>query len=143
MTTIKRVKSMNDFHAERRRLKAAIAEKESLMKADVDALKEKLQPVNIAINYAAKFTSSKDKNFLNTGLETALTYVLRNVVLARAGWITKIIVPIIARNYASNKLTENKADIVHTVRDWLHKFQEKRRAKANGLYDRSTADIDF
>jgi hypothetical protein len=135
---------MNDFHAERRRLKAAIAEKESLMKADVDSLKQTLKPVNMAINYVAKFTSSKDKDSpLNKGVESAVTYLLRNVVLARAGWITKIVVPIIARNYASNKLTENKADIVHTVREWLHKFQEKRRAKMNGHYDKSTADINI
>ena len=134
---------MNDFHAERRRLKAAIAEKQTLMKADVESLKETLKPVNLALNYAAKFTSNKDNGLLNKGVESTVTFLLRNVVLARAGWLAKTLVPIVARNYASHKLSENKADLVHTVRDWLHKFQERRRAKMNGHYDKSTADINY
>ena len=143
MTTTKHIKSMNDLKAERRRLKAEIAEKEQLLKSDFDGFQEAIKPLHVVSGFLSKFVVAKDKDLLNTGIESALSFVLKNVVLARAGWLTKLVVPYVAKKYAGNKITENKADIVHTVREWLHRLQEKRRAKTNGHYDRSTADIDF
>jgi len=134
---------MNDLKAERRRLKADIAEKEQLLKADYAGFQDAIRPLQVATNVLSKFVVSKDKDMISTGIETALSFVLRNVVLSRAGWLTKMVVPYVAKKYAANKLADNKADLVHTMRDWLHKLQDKRRQKMNGHYDRSTADINL
>lgn len=139
------IKSLADLKRERRRLKAEIAEHELLMKEDVAAFKETLQPLHAASKFVGKFVGSgHERTALNGIVDTAVTFALRNVVLARAGWLTKIVVPIIARKYANAKLDENKADIVDTVRGWLQKFRDKRsKQHTNGYYDRTTADIDL
>jgi hypothetical protein len=137
------IKSMEDLKVERRRLIAEIAEKELLLKADVAAAREMLKPINLVSHTAAKFVTSEDHTVLNKWVNTVVTSVLRNLVLARSGWIVKTIVPILVRNYANHKLEENKVDIVETLRGWLHKLRDKTNKHAtNGYYDRSTADTN-
>lgn len=152
MTTTKHIKSMEDYRMERRRLKATIAEKELLLRADINEIQELMKPVKAASKFVGNFITSKDKNekdLIDKGVENAITFLLRNVLLARADWVTKTIVPIIAKNYATNKLDENRVNIVHTIREWLHKYQDKRReatlkAEKNSMhYDRSTADTNL
>ena len=139
------IKSMADWKRERRRLKAEIAEHELLMREDVAAFKESLRPLNAASSLVSKFVTSGDQqSMLNHWLKTGVTFALRNVVLAKAGWFTKLVVPLIASNYANHKIDENKANIVGTVRNWLHKVQNRRhKSQGNRYYDRSTADTNF
>lgn len=139
------IKSMADLKRERRRLKAEIAEHELFLKEDIAAFKESLKPINAVSKFVSKFVSSGgDHTMMNRWVDTAVTFALRNVVLSRAGWITKMVVPILARKYANNKLEENKVDIVETVRGWLHKLRDKRsKEQTNGYYDRTTADINL
>jgi len=139
------IKSIADLKRERRRLKAEIAEHELILKEDVAGFKDSLKPLNAVSKVVSKFfVAGDDRNVTNKWVDAAVTFALRNVVLSRAGWVTKLVVPMIARNYANNKLQENKADIVDTLRGWLHKLQDKRnKVPANGYYDRTTADIDL
>lgn len=143
---------MEDYRMERRRLKAAIAEKELLLKEDIKELQSYTKPFTAISKVAGSFITSKDKHekdLIDKGVESAVTFLLRNVLLAKAGWITKAIVPIIAKNYAVNKLDEQKSSIIHTVRDWLHRYQARQRdvnlhdGTPVTHYDRSTADTNL
>ena len=87
------------------------------LKADFDGFQDSIRPLQVATNVLSKFVVSKDKDMISTGIETALSFVLRNVVLSRAGWLTKMVVPYVAKKYAVNKLADNKADLVHMMRE--------------------------
>lgn len=123
----KKIKTYNDLCQEEIRLKAQLGSYQTLIKADIAALKEGLNPVKrVANTVRGLFTRGDNGPLLNFGLNFGLDVLLRKVLLARANWITKVVVPYVIKNYASHLITEEqRKSITKSVNKFFAKFTSK------------------
>jgi len=73
--------------------------------------------------------SREDKGpLLNFGLNLGMDVVLRRMLLGRAGWVAKVMVPYLVKNYASHLITEDQRKAVgKTVSKFISKILMKKK----------------
>jgi hypothetical protein len=100
---------------------------ELLIRDDIAGVKEGLKPVGKVMKMVSKFTT-RDRTgaFANFGLDFSVDLLVRRILLARAGWFTKILIPYIIKNYSSHFITEQqKAKMMQKISSILAKFRPK------------------
>ena len=104
------------------------AQKE-LVQLDILQLKAQLRPAQAALQIFSKITTADKHNpLLTQGANTAIDFVLKKVILARAGWITKLLVPLAVKNYSSHFIADHKQDIVQKI---FSLFSGNKNGRAN------------
>src|SRR5437868_4830001 len=105
----KAIKTYEDLALEEQRLQAQLESYKGLIKEDMTALKASLNPVKrAAATVKNLFTFEDHGPLLNFGLNFGFDFLVRKVLLARMGWITKVVVPYLIKNYASHLITEDQ-----------------------------------
>jgi hypothetical protein len=105
----KKIAKYEDLIEEQQRLVSLLKTQESFIRADIAGVKEGLKPFGKAMTVVNKMaTRDNTAPVLNFGLEMGIDLLIRRVLLARAGWFTKIIVPFFVKNYSSHILGEDK-----------------------------------
>ena len=83
-------------------------------------MKESLTPVNNIFAFFGKLTHRDKSNpIVNMSIDIAGDLFLKKILLARAGWLTRIAVPYILKNYSSNVLSHKGKSFVHRIKHWL------------------------
>src|SRR5829696_2605569 len=95
-----------DLLKEKQQLEVLLKAQKQLIRSDFYELKSEFQPV---FGFVKKITS-KDKSsvLLNLGSDLLINTVFRKVVLAKAGWLARIVIPYFMKNYSSHFLADNK-----------------------------------
>jgi len=121
------IRTYQDLLKEERRLSQQLKIHEGMIKQDIAGLQENLEPVKKAFNTVNKiFTRDNRVPVFNIGLELGIDVVLRKLLLAKAGWLTKILIPYLVKNYSSHILGEEKRKIMlKKVRDFFAKFRPR------------------
>ena len=129
MTEKKRIKTYQDLEEEKLRLTALLRTQEELIKTDIAGVKHGLNPFGKAAGVVHNFfTREKKDPLLNLGLEMSIDLVLRRFLLARAGWLTKIVVPFFVKNYSSHFIgEESKGALLNKVNGFLQKLRPKKK----------------
>ena len=100
-----------------------------LVQLDLEQLKAQLKPAHAALQIFSKITKADKSNpLLTQGANTAIDFILKKVVLARAGWITKLLVPLVVKNYSSHYIADHKQDIVQKI---FSLFSGNKNGRAN------------
>jgi len=130
------IKTYADLEAEKLRLTALLRNHEEAIKADVANVREGLQPINNALHVINKFATRDNRvPAMNFGLEMGIDLLVRRVLLGRAGWFTKIVVPYVVKNYTSHFLgDEKKQAIINKVRDLFKKLRPKNKPVNTEVY---------
>jgi len=103
------IRTYDDLLQEEQRLRQELKIYEALIRQDLVGMKENIEPVRRVYNTVNKvFTRDNRVPFFNIGLEMGIDLVLRRFILAKAGWITKIVVPYFVKNYSSHIIGEEK-----------------------------------
>lgn len=124
----KQITSYKELLEERERLEALLKSQKELVKQDMRAIKEEFAPVRAAVAFTGKLLSRDRSNWvLNASANAAIDLLVKKLLLGRAGWITKWLVPFVLKNYSSHFISENKDSIVQKIFSWFH-----RRSSANG-----------
>lgn len=124
----KRITSYNDLLEEKERLKKLLQAQKELIREDVAEIKEELRPVREAAGIVGKFISRDNSNpLLTMGTNTAVDLLVRKLILSKAGWFGKLIIPFLVKNYASHFVTDN----IGTIKDKLFSLFSKKH-KQNG-----------
>jgi hypothetical protein len=128
------IKTYEDLLAEKQRLKALLETQKQVVRQDINELKQELVPVKSAINFIGKLTTQDHSNPLISGtFNTVIDLIMQKVVLARAGWFTKFIIPYFMKNFSSHVIDEKKDDILRKV---FSIFKKKNKGdqthKSNG-----------
>jgi hypothetical protein len=82
---------------------------------------------------------NKDHGFVNDGVRITIDTLLKNILLARSGWITRLVVPFIVKNLSSNYILEKKPEIFGMIRNLIHKARKSTNHHHNH-FDKSTVD---
>lgn len=126
----KRIKTYEDLEAEKTRLMGLLRTQEELIKVDIAGVKEGLKPFGRAMKTVNKFFTRDNKApIMNFGLEMGIDLLVRRFLLARAGWLTKVVVPFFIKNYSSHLIGEEKrAALFKKVENLLRKIRPKKDA---------------
>lgn len=123
------IETIDDLRAERARLHNQIQLSKIGMRNEISAIKEELNPARQAVGVLNDVLTSPKKGLLSLGIGLGVDVVLRRTVLARAGWITKLVVPFLVRNVATNIVQKNGKKIVEKSLVWLKNATEKPTVK--------------
>jgi len=81
---------------------------------------EPVEPVGHTISVMGKmFSRDKNNPILNLGVQKMIDIFVRKVLLARAGWITKLTVPLLLKNYSSHLIADHKKSWVQKLFSWI------------------------
>ena len=124
-----RIQTYEQLMEEKKRLETLIDAQKELIRYDFKDLKHELKPVGVVFSFLKSVTSRSGKNgVLNYGVDMIIDLVFKRMILAKAGWITRLAVPFLIKNFSSNKLAENKNTFLKKLRSWL--------GNKNGKHDR-------
>ena len=116
----KRIHTYEQLMAEKQRLETLIEAQKELIRYDLKDLKHELKPVGAVFTFLKSITSRSGKlGMLNIGVDMIVDLVFKKMILSKAGWITRLTVPFLVKNFSSNKLAENKNSFLKKLRGWL------------------------
>lgn len=116
----KRFTSYNDLLKEKQQLEVLLQAQKQVIRYDVEEIKLKLKPVKETLEFVKKITTRDKSNLLlDLGSDIAINSLVKNFVLSRAGWLTRMIIPFFLKNYSSHFLAEQKDKWLEKLKDWL------------------------
>ena len=122
-----KIQTYDDLLAEKAELERLLIDQKAIIRQDIAALKEELKPAAAVLKFLGKITAKdKSNSLLKLGVSVASDVMLRNVVLAKSGWLTKLIVPYVARTLGSSALSNSKAGGI--INNLISRFTTKRAA---------------
>ena len=99
----KQFKSYNELVAEQERLRELAKTQQLQIKGDLAGIREELEPVIHVGATLKKFLTHKSGDLLaNLGINLVTNGLIKKVILSKAGWLTRLIVPQLVKNYASH-----------------------------------------
>jgi hypothetical protein len=112
----KSIRSYNELIAEKQRMERLLAAQKELVRYDLQELKAELKPAINAVALLGKITTVDSSNPLITGFtNTAIDLVLKKGLLRRAGWMTRLLVPVLLKNYSSHFITRHKDELTQKL----------------------------
>ena len=112
----RKIRTYEDLEKEEQLLEGLLRSQKELIQIEIDLLKQQLKPAQVALQFVGKITTADKHNPLLTGgANTIIDSVLKNFVLARSGWITKMLIPFFVKNYSSHLIADNKDNIINKV----------------------------
>lgn len=134
-----RINTYEDLRLEKRRLEALLKAQKELIRHDIDELKEEFAPMQKAVHFVSKLSTRDASNPILTGLsDMVIDLVVKKGLLARAGWLTRIAIPYLTKNFSSHFLAEYKDVLLAKLAEWLNKGSHK--AHQNGQTDQPLAE---
>lgn len=126
-----KIKTYEDLLQEEQRLMVLIKSHEGRVRNDLAGVKEGLQPIGHAVKWVQKFTTRDRTNaFATFGIDFSVDLLVRRFLLARAGWLTKIVIPYLIKNYGSHLITEKqRAAFMKKVSGLFSKLRPKPDAE--------------
>jgi len=90
----KRFTSYKQLLEEKQQLEVLLQAQKQLIRYDVEEIKLKLQPVKETLEFVKKITTRDKTNlFLDLGSDIAINSLIKNFILSRAGWLTRLVIP--------------------------------------------------
>jgi hypothetical protein len=130
------MKTYQDLLEEKARLELTLASKRMLIRQDVEGLKDQFVPISHAIATIVTFFSRDKKNpLVSAGVNFAGDVILKRLILGRTGWLTKMIVPYLVKNYSTHLINKN---LNTNGENFLHKLGD--RLKGETKASRSNLD---
>lgn len=106
-----RIETYEQLLKEKKRLQTLIEAQKELVRYDIKEIGEELKPLSIAFRFLRNITTRKKNGVLNYGTNMMVDLLVKKLLLAKAGWVTKLIVPFLVKNYASHVMAENKTTL--------------------------------
>ena len=122
-----KISSYEDLEKQRQRLMQKLREHENLIKVDIAGVKEGLKPFGKALETVNNLvTRDNTTPVLNFGMEMGVDIFIRKFLLAKAGWLTKIVIPYLVKNYSSHFIGEEKREaLMKKVKGFFQRIRPK------------------
>ena len=127
----RKITSYEDLEKEEQLLEELLNAQKQLVLADIEQVKMQLKPVNATLKLLNNVIAPDRSNPLVTaGANTAIDFVLKKFILGNSGWITKLVVPYLIKNYSSHLIAGNKDSIVQKLFSFIGGKNGKPKAEA-------------
>jgi hypothetical protein len=125
------IKTYDDLLAEEQRLTTLLNTQKELISIDIAGVKQGLKPVGKMFQFMHNVSTRDNVSpVMNFGLEMGIDVLVRKFLLARAGWLTKIVIPFFIKNYSSHIIGEEKREaLLKRVSGFFRKITPKSRRR--------------
>lgn len=114
------IRTYDDLVEEKERLQRLLAVQKEDISTNWQEMKKEFEPVKNIVSFFSKLTTRDKSNpLVNMGIDVAGDLVLRKIILAKTGWVTRLIVPFLLKNYSSNVFADKGKSFIHRIRHWL------------------------
>lgn len=118
----KQIKTYKDLLEEKERLENLLKSQKQIVRDDMKHLGEHLEPVKSAFTTASKFFTRDNHNLiLNASANTLIDIFIKRFLLSKTGWITRLVVPFLVKNYSSHIISEKKGTLLKKLFAWVGK----------------------
>jgi hypothetical protein len=101
------ITTYNELIQEKQRLSLVLEERKILVKTEFEEIKIKLKPLSNIAEIVEKISTKDTSNpLINAGISMGVNFLLKNVLLRNAGWVAKLILPVLTKNYLSHEVEE-------------------------------------
>lgn len=116
-----KIETLEDLMAERARLKNQVTISHLKLANHFNILKEELKPARQVVGYAKNLlvNNGNRKSIVGMGLRFGVDAILKNTILYRASWLTRLVVPYIANNVVSNYVAKHDTEILEDTVNWV------------------------
>lgn len=126
---MRKINTLEDLKAEKKRLQSHRLFLEVELKKDMAELKSSLAPLGLVAGGAKKMLSSSESGIVGSTIGHAANFLTKNVLLRNSGFVTRLLVPFIVKNLASNLADDHKSQIADWVGNLISKFSGRKSAK--------------
>ena len=107
------IRTYEDLLQHKKELKELMFLQKELIYLDIKEIKDDLKPVtDIASSAARFFTPKNNQPVLVSAASGAIGFLFKNVILARAGWVGRTIIPFLAKKVSSGLLNRAKKGLL-------------------------------
>lgn len=101
-----KISNYEDLVLERKRLESELARYKAVITGELDEIKHKVEPITDIVSF---FSSSKNppatnNRLLQAGANLGIELLVRQKLLSKAGWLTKLVLPIILKKVSSRAI---------------------------------------
>ncbi len=116
------IKTYDDLLLRKKNLENLLQAQKELIKLDFEDLKMEankyLRPLSSVTDF---LTRDKRSWLLGMGANTIIDLIVKRVVLSRAGWLARLVVPFFIKNYSSHFIAEHQNEWAHSLMQWISK----------------------
>lgn len=97
--------------SEEKRLQQLLSDQKAGLLGEWQNTKEQLKPFENTMKFLSKVTTKNENNpLLNLGIDLGVDVLIRRWLLGNAGFLTKLLVPMVIRNYSSNVISSDSGN---------------------------------
>lgn len=120
------IKTYQDLCDEKKRLENLLNVQKQRVTDDWNSLKEEFKPVQHVFGVIGKMTSINRSNpLLVSGVQMASDLFIKNILLGKAGWFTRLAVPYIVRNYSTHLLADKGKLLIRRLGSIFRRNKDK------------------
>jgi hypothetical protein len=113
---MKKINSYDELVQRQHQVQELLGAQKELVKYDFEQLKTDLKPASVALKFVSNITTLDKRNpLINEGIDKVVDLVLKKVILARSGWITKLLIPFLVKNYSSHVIGDHKDEFIDKI----------------------------
>lgn len=128
----KGIRTYDDLLEYKRNLQELLYAQKELIRYDIEEIKEHVRPVTeIAAKATKLFVPSGDQSALGKIINTVIDVMMKNVVLRKSGWVTKVIIPFLVHNISSHLVSDNKEGIFKKIISWFSRSKKVNKKEIN------------
>ena len=129
---IRQINSYKELLEEKARLNALLVTQELQIKEDWQSLKEDLKPAMLIGSTLRKvFTRGAGFTAAQFGVNMLTDGFVKKVILRKAGWFLRLVIPLLIKNYASHIETDG---LMSKVKNFFRKKEkEQQQAQETGM----------
>ena len=125
----KTISTYQDLLEERERLEGLLKVQKDKVKDSAIALKSEFQPAFSAVSFLGSLVTRDSTNpILGGAANTVIDVVLKNLVLGRAGWIARNLIPLLVKNMSSHYIADHEDDIFRKIFSFFGFKKKKKKA---------------
>lgn len=99
-----KISNYDELLAERLRLEDLLREHKATIATEVSVIKEKLHPIFSLVSFLSVFQRKPDQSLLQFGADVGVELLLRQKLLAKSNWITRLVLPFLAKGATAKVL---------------------------------------
>jgi len=132
----KKITTYDELIEEKKRLENLLVLHKHEIHENWENVKLSLTPVGNTVSFFGKFAQRNKTNpLLNMSLNLVGDFLLKGFFLKKAGWITRLVVPFVVKNYSSHVLVNNSQGILNKIKNLF-----SHRRQSNGKMIDVTTD---
>ena len=110
------IKTYDDLRAEIVKTQNLLAAQREQVMTNWHELKQEFNPLSNVFGVVGKMVSPDKSNpLINTGLRIASDLFIKGFVLSKAGWLTRLAVPFVMKNFSSHMIADKGTNFINKL----------------------------